>query len=76
MDGRCLRLRLDNRLILLLDHHSHVVEELGELGQRLLDPLDVFVPGLNLAVSRVGLSVPVRRKQLESKRLEILSARI
>lgn len=65
VDGRRLRLSLDNRLVLLLDHHGHVVEELGELRQRLLDPLDVLVPGLDLAVGRVGLAVPVRGQQLE-----------
>jgi hypothetical protein len=47
------------------DENTHVVEQLSELGQSLLDPLNVLVTLLDLLVRRVGLAVPIALEELE-----------
>ena len=44
---------------------TDIVEQLGELGEGLFDPLDVLVSLLDLLVRRVGLAVPVALEELD-----------
>lgn len=50
---------------------THVVEELGKLGEGLFNALDILVTLLHFLVGRIGLTVPVRLEELFASRRDV-----